>query len=143
MYKVDTARNTELSELLAKVFVVERGWMCSEAGNRDSPYDLVADLGDGKFERIQVKKVSNKHKHIKRVVSRKNQKVTTKGKIRSTIDYAELGIEWLFGVDIFTKEIFTYKLETYKNLPQSISVGKWECDDFPTNGVIKRNVDFK
>jgi len=141
MYKVDTARNTELTELLSMAFVVEKGWMCSQSGNRDSPYDLIADFGNGDFQRIQVKKLSSRG-DIKRVINRSNQKVTLNGKIRNSSDYASEGIEWLFAVCVSTKKIYTYHINSYKNMPVSITVDKQIQDEFPENELVRKNTDF-
>ena len=137
MYNYNTNQNSDYTEALVYTDIIERGWMALTPSSRDSYYDLVVDLGD-RFVRVQVKKL-DRNKAMHRVVERGNQRVTKKGKVRNTIDYAELGVEWLVGVDVNTKEIYYYALEKYRTLGKSFSVKANAPDEFPINHNVTMN----
>jgi len=142
MYNYNTAQNSDFSEALVYADIIKKGWMALLPSSRDSYYDLVVDLGD-KFVRLQIKKLkkdpSGDLTGLTRVVERSNQRVTKKGKVRNTIDYAELGVEWLVGVDVNTKEIYYYALETYRTKGKCFSVKAHTPDEFPVNHNVATN----
>jgi hypothetical protein len=141
-YKVNTNRNADYTELLAEASIVSKGWIVNKPSSRDSFYDCVVDLGNHNFVTVQVKKVSSSGS-ISRVVRRDNQKVTKNGKVRNHIDYADKGVDWLVGVDVDTKEIYYYALETYSKLPEQFSVRKYTPDKFPVNNDVVSNAKSK
>jgi len=136
-YKVNTNRNADYTELLVEASIISKGWIVNKPSSRDSFYDYVVDLGDHNFVTVQVKKVSRENR-ICRVVRRANR-VSKNGKLRNPIDYADKGVDWLVGVDIDTKEIYYYALETYSNLPEQFSVRKYPPDKFPVNNNVVPN----
>jgi len=138
-YKTDTNRNADLAEAIVKADLLQRGWIVLVPSSRDSPYDFVVDIG-GRFERVQVKKMTNATIH--RIVERGNQKVTKNGKIRNSIDYARRGIEWIVGVDIDSQKTHYYHIDTYSKKPKSFSTNKHTQDGFPINESIKKNTDY-
>ena len=123
--------------------MIGRGWIINTPSSRDSEYDLLADLGNGVFEKIQVKKMRN---HIlPRGVWRKGDKVSKDGKNRNSIDYAERGIDWLVGVDVESKKIFYYHISSYSKKPKKFKVTspKHPPYEFPINGMMRHNCTGK
>ena len=138
MYSYNTAQNSDYTEALVYADIIKKGWIPLLPASRDCYYDLAVDLGD-RFVIMQIKKL-DLNNAIPRVVERNNQRVTKKGKVRNTIDYAELGVEWLVGVDVNTGEIYYYALEKYRTLGKSFSVKANAPDEFPINhNVVKNN----
>ena len=104
--------------------------------SRDAVYDMVVDRGN-RFETLQVKTMSGNS--ITKIVDRSGERVSAKGKVRNSLDYAKHGIDWLAGVSK-DGNVHYYKLDTYSAIPsKSFSVRKWEQDGFPTNLVSKRH----
>jgi len=143
-YKTDTNKNADFAESLVATDIMKRGWIVLTPSSRDSEYDFVVDLGAGKFEKIQVKKLSGKRNNcLVRRLERGNQTVTENGKVRNSIDYAERGIDWLAGVNIHTSAIYYYQLGTYSKIKaKRFSIDKYQSDEFPINKQIKRNTEY-
>jgi hypothetical protein len=136
-YRDTSNQSGDLSQMIAKLEIVERGWIVLEPSSRDSVYDLVVDRGAGTFETVQVKTMSGNS--ISKVVDRSGEVVSKTGKVRNSIDYAAHGVDWLVGVNK-TGDCFFYHLNTYKSIPsKSFSVNKYDRDDFPTNKVPQRH----
>lgn len=136
-YRDTSNQSGDLSQLIAKLEIVDRGWIVLEPSSRDSVYDLVVDRGNRVFETVQVKTMCGNS--ISRVIDRSGEVVSKTGKVRNSIDYAAHGVDWLVGVNK-TGACFFYHLDTYKNIPsKSFSVNKYAHDDFPTNKVPQRH----
>ena len=136
-YRDTSNQSGDLSQLIAKLEIVDRGWIVLEPSSRDSVYDLVVDRGNRVFETVQVKTMCGNS--ISRVIDRSGEVVSKTGKVRNSIDYAAHGVDWLVGVSK-TGSCFFYRLDTYRNIPsKSFSVNKSPHDDFPANKVPQRH----
>ncbi len=137
-YKTNTNQNGDLAERIVELEIIKKGWIVNTPSSRDADYDYVVDVG-GKFERVQVKKMTNDN--LPRMVERKNQRTTKEGKVRNAVDYAERKIEWLVGVDIINQKTYWYKLDTYKDKPKKFKVTskRHPTDTFPTNNNVRKN----
>ena len=138
MYRDSSNQSGDRSEITVYLDLIKRGWIVNTPSSRDAVYDMIVDMGD-RFAKVQVKTLSGNS--ITRIVDRSGERVSSRGKVRNSLDYAQHGIDWLAGV---SKEgnIHYYKLETYSNIPsKSFSVNKWPADKFPDNLVSKRHTN--
>ena len=139
MYRDSSNQSGDTSEVTVYLDLIKRGWIVNLPSSRDAVYDMVVDMGELGFQTVQVKSMSGNS--ITKIVDRSGERVSAKGKVRNSLDYAKHGIDWLAGV---SKEgnIHYYKLETYSNIPsKSFSVNKWPADKFPDNLVSKRHTN--
>lgn len=131
-----------MSEHAVMLELLRRGWHVLTPVSRDAPYDLVIDRGNGIFETIQVKTMSGRS--ITKFVDRSGEVVAKNGKMRNSIDYAEMGISWLAGYDKSAGQCYFYKLETYSKIPtKTFSTNKYPQDDFPYYEVPNRHAKKK
>ena len=136
MYRDSSNRSGDRSEITVELDLIRRGWIVCKPSSRDAVYDMVVDMGD-RFETVQVKTMSGNS--ITRIVDRSGERVSAKGKVRNSLDYAKHGIDWLAGVS-GDGNIYYYKLDTYSNIPsKSFSVNKYPSDEFPSNSVSNRH----
>ena len=132
-YRDSSNRSGDLSEAIAELEMIKRGWIVSEPVSRDAAYDRIVDLGDNTFNTVQIKTMCGNS--IVKVVDRSGEIVSKNGKTRDSIDYAEHGIDWLVGVNKEGK-CFFYKHETYSKIPsKSFSTKKYPPDNFPQRTV--------
>lgn len=129
-YTSKSNQSGDISELKVKTDLILKGWQVLVPHSRDSPYDLVVDRGDGIFETVQVKTMQGNS--ISKIIDRSGSRVAINGKVRNSIDYAKLGVDWLVGHRPTTGDLYFYKLENYSEIPtKSFSVKKWAPDEFP------------
>jgi hypothetical protein len=137
MYRDSSNQSGDRSEITVYLDLIKKGWIVNMPSSRDAVYDMVVDVG-GNFETVQVKTMSGNS--ITKVVDRSGERVSAKGKVRNSLDYAKHGIDWLAGVSE-DGMIYYYKLDTYSTIPsKSFSVRKYPSDEFPVNVVSKRHV---
>lgn len=138
-YRDSSNRSGDLSEAIAQLEMMNRGWIVSEPVSRDAVYDRIVDLGNNTFNTVQIKTMCGNS--IARVVDRSGEIVSKNGKTRDSIDYAKHGIDWLCGVDLETKKCYFYKHETYSKIPaKSFSIKKYPPDEFPRREVPKHHI---
>ena len=136
MYRDSSNQSGDRSEITVYLDLIKRGWIVNTPSSRDAVYDMIVDMGD-RFAKVQVKTLSGNS--ITRIVDRSGERVSARGKVRNSLDYAQHGIDWLAGVSK-EGEVFYYKLDTYSKIPQkSFSVKRWPPDEFPVNPVSARH----
>ena len=138
MYIDASNQSGDLSEQIAELHMMKKGWFVCEPKSRDAVYDRVVDFGDGNFQTVQIKTMCGNS--IAKVIDRSREATSVGGKIRNSRDYAEYGIDWLCGVRKEDEKCFFYKHETYSKIKsKSFSVKKYKPDEFPSCAVPSRH----
>lgn len=128
----------DITESIARLFVMDHKWMVLNPECRDSVYDFAVQFHN-KISTIQVKSLSKSgsFKTTNRARSSK-ESVSDGGKARNCFRYADRGVEWMMGVDVPTKSVFCYPIDVYKNY-DVINVNKVGSCDFPYNDKMISN----
>lgn len=112
----------QIAELTAQKFFIYRGWEMSTPVNTSSPYDLVIrHPRTGEQKLVQVKALTSKNRSIETYGTGNGK---DKGSKRRKTDYAKIGIDILFGVDVDNSDnVYLYPLDFYRG-KSSINVDK-------------------
>ena len=103
MYRDSSNQSGDRSEITVYLDLIKRGWIVNTPSSRDAVYDMIVDMGD-RFAKVQVKTLSGNS--ITRIVDRSGERVSAGGKVRNSLDYAQLDRDW----------------ETYHPYPQSYRI---------------------
>ena len=104
MYRDSSNQSGDMSEQIVRLDLIKKGYIILDPSSRDAIYDLVVDRGNGVFETVQAKTMSNNS--ITKIVDRSGEKVSANGKTRNSQDYAHK-MDFLFEM---------FRLGTQKNL---------------------------
>ena len=123
MFRWQSEQTCEVSETAVMLDILRKGWICQK-WSRDSPIDLLVDMGENNFSSVQVKSFTG---HTIPTITRNEPD----GK-RNTSLYKDFAIDWIVGYQTITEKIYYYHIDKYGPLDgKSINIRKMPPDNFP------------